>query len=158
MPWHIAIAGAPLASARGVGSTIHRMWKEPSKLTLYWVEVADTTVRVRGPEAAGPSVCRLLDEELTSYVHESPVCHVGASKAVGCGPGPAPGVLGFAPGLERFRRPAGPKATAAIASAATRAATMTARTFLCIPLPRCLGGRMSGWDIWALLDGYETLS
>src|SRR2546427_1989123 len=72
IPRHINIADAPLGSATGVGSTIQRMWNDPSRLTLYWDAPADTTVRAREPTAEGPSGSMSLDDVFTSYVQESP--------------------------------------------------------------------------------------
>src|SRR2546426_12731049 len=77
-----------------------------------------------------------LEDPFTPYVHESPLCQVGTSNAVGKVPVPFPGWFGFDPGFERSRRPSGPKAIAAIATAATMPMTMTARDFRCIPVLR----------------------
>src|SRR5437879_9239012 len=117
----IVIVGASLASARGVGSIIQWMWNEPSRLTLYCEPLAETTVRVRWPEAAGPSGCKPPEEPFTSYVHESPGAQVGTSTAAGCGPVPLPGRFGFDPGVPGPRRACGAKASAARQPPASRA-------------------------------------
>src|SRR5437879_12922480 len=103
----IVMAAAPLPSASGVGSIIQRIWNEPSRLTLYCEPLAETTVLVRWPDAAGPSGCKPIEEPFTSYVQESPWAQVGTSIAVGCGP--VPGRFGFDPGLPGFEGPPGPR-------------------------------------------------
>src|SRR5207249_5317269 len=52
-------------------SITQRIWNDHSSLTLYCDPLVETTVRVRSPPAAVPSVCKPPEHPLTSYFQVS---------------------------------------------------------------------------------------